>query len=51
MLITDLYITTVVMSFCGFKDGEPLTFAQVDHAVFPAQSGLDFHSEANLFAN
>lgn len=28
-----------------------LTSPQVDHAVFPAQSGLDFHSEAHFFAD
>lgn len=28
-----------------------LTPAQVHHAVFPAQVGLDLHSEANLFAD
>lgn len=28
-----------------------LTPAQVHHAVFPAQVGLDLHGEANLFAN
>lgn len=29
----------------------PLTSPQVDHAILPAQSSLDFHSEAHLFAN
>lgn len=29
----------------------PLTFSQVHHAVLPAQSSLDFHSEAHFFAD
>lgn len=28
-----------------------LTPSQVHHAIFPAEVGLDLHSEANLFAN
>lgn len=29
----------------------PLTFAQVHHAILPANGSFDLHSEAHFFAN
>lgn len=50
-----LYLYKQVHYVCGqsvaHKWQTPLTFPQVHHAILPANSSFDLHSEAHFFAN